>query len=264
MYLLDTFSVISSQLTSFGGFHLPIFHLLCEHSLQFSFSMKIFVFLAVVVVVFFASSCDAQPNPPVIVKQFITNYTIVADNFVNYTDSLFSGWLALDYKNGGGRFEIGGEEWVPVYFQTNLLAHPDDSSQTITGYVFEEDLCWNVGQVGKDFLVLFPLQIPMTAQFLGNTTYNGDKVGRWSWNEDYYFQSLIEMWVTWDGVIDRIFIEQIPYAGTIEWRFLNTEVGPFNPNIYNVPKLKCTPAPMSGKKLNLMQRIINIIRAITF
>jgi len=223
------------------------------------------VLSAVAVVLFCIHPSYAQPTPPDIQKQFITNFTIVADNFVNYTDSLFSGWLALDYLNGGGRFDVGGEEWVPIYFQTNLLAHPDDQSQQITGFVFEEELCWNLGQVSKDFLVLFPLEIPITAQFMGNTTVDGEKVGRWQWNEDYYFSSLIEMWATWDGKIERIFIEEIPYAGTIEWRFTHIEVGPFNSHIYDVPKLKCTPSPaVLGSKLPLSKRILGMIQSLAF
>ncbi len=63
--------------------------------------------------------------------------------------------------------------YLPVYVHTNFLASPDTATGIITGYVYENPLCWDLGQVPSDFLILFPLEIPATATWVGNKTFNG-------------------------------------------------------------------------------------------
>ena len=69
---------------------------------------------------------------------------------------------------------MGGEEFVPIYLHSNMVAHPDDSADgEITGYIFEGSLCWNMGNVPKSWLIVIPLQgdfsrktIEISAHFL--------------------------------------------------------------------------------------------------
>jgi len=190
-------------------------------------------------------------TPPTISKQFTTNYTIVATDYVQNATSLFSGYIALDYKNGGGVYTISGEEYIPLFISTNVLANPNLKTGEITGYIYEGSLCWDVGSVPKSFLVLFPLEIPDDATFTGNITSDGKLCSTWMWMESYLGYSVqMKMWVAYqDGSIVRIYIDQIPYLDNIEWIFYETQVGPFNPNIYAPPKQHCTSSPMNFEHL---------------
>eukprot|EP01119_Soliformovum_irregulare_P006031 TRINITY_DN17787_c0_g1_i1.p1 TRINITY_DN17787_c0_g1~~TRINITY_DN17787_c0_g1_i1.p1 ORF type:complete len:226 (+),score=62.64 TRINITY_DN17787_c0_g1_i1:79-756(+) len=206
-------------------------------------------FLLIVVACIALSSAQ---TPPQINKQFTTNYTFVATNFVsNTTTSLFKGFFALDYLNGGAVFTLGGEEFVPIYISTNLVANPNVQAETITGYIYEGDLCWDVGQISKDWLVLFPLSIPFSATFQGNQTIDGQLVGGWKWpvsGEGY--NAYVEAWVNYKvGSLVQIVFSELPFVGEVKWNFFNTVVGPMNPDVYAAPKIKCTPfTPMASKE----------------
>jgi len=208
---------------------------------------------------------DGDPSPPIINKQFTLNYTISAVDYSDNSTELFSGFLALDYKNGGGRLEFSGEEYVPIYISTNFIVHPDPTTQELIGYMFEAPLCWNMGSVPIDFLVLFPLEIPDDATFIGNVTVNGQLASKWLWSESYEGYSVeIEMWVAYsNSAIERIYIRQIPYIDILLWEFTNQKIGPFNPKIYGVPNLNCQagPTPESSSLASIQKLLKSFLLA---
>jgi len=183
------------------------------------------------------------PTPPPIAKQFRTNFTLSIVDFNSNPNSLFQGYLAVDYVNGGGLFSFGGEEYIPLYFHTNLIASPNAAN--ITGYMFQEQLCWNTGMVPLDYLQIFPIEIPSNATYIGQQTVNGIKCTVWLWPESFdYYGADIEMWVSQSNdAIVRIVMTQIEYIGELQWDFSNTQVGKFNPDIYSPPNLDCPPIP---------------------
>jgi len=182
---------------------------------------------------------DATPTPPVINKQFRTNFTVSLATF-NAT-TFFQGYLALDYINGGGLLNFGGEEIIPLYFHTNLVATPNVQTQMITGYIYQGPLCWDVGVVPITFLQLFPLEVPYNATYLGIQTVNGIKCTVWLWDENYDgYGGTIEMWVSVkESTVVQIITGAIPYVNDIIWGFTNTITGAFNPSIYGAPNLNC-------------------------
>jgi len=158
--------------------------------------------------------------------------------------------IALDYVNGGGKLIIGGEEFIPIYFHTNFIAHPDPTTNVITGFIFEDPLCYNLGEVPKDFLVLFPLDIPANATFLGNVSDQGVLCSKWMWDASYDdYGGEIEMWISYkDSSIVRIFLRDLPYVDTVEWVFFATQVGPFDPSVYAIPSICSQMQPRPGLK----------------
>jgi len=207
----------------------------------------------------------AQPSPPNINQQFQTNFTLSGSAFIGNSTVLFNGFLAIDYINGGLKFIFGGEEYVPISLHTAVTASPNQQTQEITGYMWEAPLCWNLGQVPKDFLILFPLQIPADATFLGNTTSNSESIGMWQFTESYSgYTTQVEMWVAWDNTaIVKVLFEQLPYLQTLEWDFFATIVGPFSSKVYAPPKMKCTAGPVAAAKYmsprNLLEASLKMV-----
>jgi len=179
------------------------------------------------------------PTPPPLPNQFRTNFTLSIVDFNNNANSLFKGYLAVNYVNGGGLFEFGGEEFVPLYIHTNIIANPNDVN--ITGYLFQGPLCWNVGEVPLTYLQLFPIEIPLNATYVGAQTVDGTLCWVWNWQESIdSYGSDIQMWVSQkDSSIVRIVASQIQYIGDLQWDFQNRIVGPFSPNVYAEPNLNC-------------------------
>jgi len=188
-------------------------------------------------------------TPPVLAKQFTCNYTIQDITFANTTDInlLFNGFFALDDLNGGGKFVLGGEEYIPLYIHTNFVAHPDKGN--ITGYFYEGKICWDVGQVPIDYLHIFPLDIPPSATFIGNSTNkNGDLLSQWEFVQSYSgYSALIDLFARYaDNGIDKIIISDLPYLDSVTWQFYNIKTGPFDPHIYDPPALKCVSGPFAN------------------
>jgi len=206
--------------------------------------------VAVFVLVSFCSFGHCQ-TPPLLAKQFTTNWTIAAVNWVGPGAPVFAGYLALDDKNGGGRLEFGGEEFIPLYVHTNAIANPNVVPGQLTGFLFEGAICWTQS-VSRVWLQLFPLVIPPNAIYVGDKTVNGVPCSVWTWAP--YSTYFIDMWVNKKSTpaghaIVQILIKNSPYVGDILWGFTNTVPGPFSTNIYNPPKLNCTAPPFGFKKM---------------
>jgi len=186
------------------------------------------------------------PTPPPLPKEFRTNFTLSIVNFNDNANSLFTGYLAVNYINGGGLFEFGGEEFLPLYIHTNVIANPN--TENITGYLFQGPLCWNVGEVPLTYLQLFPIEIPSNATYVGVQTVDGTSCTVWNWQESIDFYGAdIQMWVSQkDSSIVRIVASQIEYIGNLQWDFQNRIVGGFNPNVYSPPNLDCITNPFGG------------------
>eukprot|EP01129_Flabellula_baltica_P010441 TRINITY_DN440_c0_g1_i1.p1 TRINITY_DN440_c0_g1~~TRINITY_DN440_c0_g1_i1.p1 ORF type:complete len:240 (-),score=56.54 TRINITY_DN440_c0_g1_i1:17-697(-) len=194
------------------------------------------------------------PTPPSLPQQFTTNFTVILTDFVTKNDKgRFEGFFALDYKNGGARLEIGGEEYIPLSFHTNFIATPNDTDGTVTGYMYEGELCWNAGSVSKSWLIFFPFQLPDNSTYAGDKVVNGVDCQHWWFNaydEDYR----VDVYVTKDDipVIERIILNDIPYSGPIQFDFLSTQPGPFDPSIYSPPNvqydLECNPVNYQTKR----------------
>jgi len=208
--------------------------------------------VCVFVVVFFLTCCSVslQQTPPALGKQFTTNWTLTAVNWVGPGAPVFSGWLALDDINGGASLSFGGEEFIPLYVHTNAIANPNVNPGQLTGYLFEGPICWTQS-VSRFWLQLFPLSIPPNATYVGDKTVNGVPCSVWTWTpyESYY----IDMWVNkkttqWGSAIVQILIKNSPYVGDVLWGFSNTNVGPFNPHIYDPPNLNCINPTFPMKK----------------
>jgi len=210
--------------------------------------VNIYCKLSLVFVVLFVVCAIAQPNPPNVAQQFTSNFTLVATKYANQTAvSLFTGQIAIDYVSGGGRVIVSGEEYVPVYLSTAFTATPDPTNGLITGYMWEAPLCWNLGQVPLDFLVLFPLSIPATATFVANQTINGQNCGGWTWESSY--NTIVTLFASYKtGAVAEVIFGSVPYLGTITWNFFDTTVGPLNPLVYAPPKLTCTAGPLFAQK----------------
>jgi len=191
--------------------------------------IKLAIFLFAVI------ALSVAPKPPTLPQQFTTNYTVIASNWVTPTQAqVFEGFFALDYINGGLRFEIGGEEFIPIYFHTTFIASPDANQGVITGYMFERHLCWNGGAVDSQWLIIVPFQIPDNASYMGTDIVNGVKCSVWSFVP--YDPYTVTVYVTMDTVvISRVLFDNIDVVGTLQWDFFNTQKGPFDPMIYAPP-----------------------------
>jgi len=100
---------------------------------------------------------------------------------------------------------------------------------------------------------------------LGYSTVDGKNCSVWTWEP--YESYIIQMWVdpkttAYGSGIVQILIKNSPYVGDILWDFTNVKPGPFNPNIYNPPNLKCIPPPFGGGTgLSSFKNIINPVDA---
>jgi len=178
--------------------------------------------------------------PPKLSDQFITNFTVSFVSFVGNSTTLFRGYLAVDYVVGGGLLEFGGEEFIPLYFHTNIIANP--TPEFVNGYWFEEDICWNMGQLPVQFLILFPFQIPSNATYTGKSVVNGEACTGWLFSESFQgYNGTFQMFVSTEtNAIVQIIMSDLPYVQNVVWDFFATTVGPFNPDIYNPPAMQCT------------------------
>jgi len=213
---------------------------------------------------FVLSTLSTRATPPDLPQQFTTNFTVVAPNYVSDTTTeVFTGFFALDYVNGGGRLEIGGEEFVPAYFHTNFIASPDPNFGVIKGYMFERNLCWIGGNVDANWIVIFPFQIPPNATYMGTVTVNNTKCTEWLFQiPGYGYWVTVDVRVN-DPSIVRIQVDSLQYLGTLIWNFYDTVKGPFDPSIYDSPDvqygLNCTrPFHTSKGSTNLLQMVLSI------
>jgi len=220
------------------------------------------------VVVFFLASCSLslQQTPPVLAKQFTTNWTITAVNWVGSGAPVFSGSLALDDKSGGAALSWGGEEFVPIYIHTNAIANPTVTPGQLTGYIYEGDICWTQS-VSQVWLQLFPLVIPPNATYVGDKTINNIPCSVWTWTP--YESYFIDMWVNkkatpFGSAIVQILIKNSPYVGDILWGFSSTVPGPFSASVYAPPKLNCVPPPfgLSKKFVDPVTVLTNLVLAL--
>jgi len=65
------------------------------------------------------------------------------------------------------------------------------------------------------------------------------------------------MWVNkkntpYGNAIVQILIKNSPYVGDVLWGFSNTVPGPFNPSIYDPPKLNCVNPTFPLKKSRML------------
>jgi len=217
----------------------------------------------------FITTGAVPPSPPSIITQFRSNFSvsIVDEEFGNVT-TFFTGFVALDYVTGGGLVTVGGEEIVPIYFHTNFISSPDPEVGNITGYIFQGDLCMNVGSVPIEWLIMFPLEIPYNATFVGYQTINGERCSGWEWYSGYDFDN-VTVWVsTTDFSLVQIDFGGVEYLNAVQWNFFNTITGPFNPKIYNPPSQICETRPMSStmkyKPKSLLKSMLTLITSLGY
>jgi len=204
-------------------------------------------------------------RPPKLGKVFSTNFTLVADNFEQNPQSL-QGFLAFNDHTGAGRAEFAGVEYVPLYLQTTFVADP--GAGLIRGYWYAGPICW-VGEVNKDDLRLFPLEIPPSAVFNGNETYNGMECSLWTITTSRY-DVPIQFWVDEseeypDGQPLAKVVFGPPFIGSVELRFNNYVVGNFSSSLYQPPHLNCVE-PYGGVETALkpMKAIFQSIFGFSF
>jgi len=219
--------------------------------------MKSIIVLAVVAVLA-VHIVSADPSPPQLAQSFSTNFTVRDTKYAANATNVIKGFTAVDYKNGGGIFTIGGEEYIPLFFHTNFIAHPDGSN--IEGYMFEGPLCWDGGSVPITFLQVFPLQVPADATFLGNETVDNTVVMKWQWNVSAESQDgVIELWVTYDEfAMYKLVAKDSSYQDSIVVDFQNMVVGKINPDIYAVPTIPC-PSPFTKGASMSPKSVINTV-----
>jgi len=156
---------------------------------------------------------------------------------------------------------FGGENVVPLYFHTNFIVNPN-KDENMTGYIFQDTLCWNLGEVPVGFLVNWPLQVPLNATYLGVQVINGISCTVWQWQETYSeYGASFELYVSAkDSTIVRA-ITTVPlfYSTVNQIDFSNTIPGPFNPEIYNPPNMDCPPMPFYGWGMTL-RNLMNKLR----
>lgn len=200
----------------------------------------------------------SKPTPPALAQQFTTNFTIRDSEFDINATNVFKGFTAIDYKNGGGLLTIGGEEFVPFYFHTNFIAYPNKTTGTIEGYMFEGPLCWDGGQVDKNFLVMWPLHIPKSATFEGNQTITGVECMVWQWPVSAFDKdATFKMWVAYDNsALLKWVISDPDYSDTIVFTFTDTKVGPINPDYYQPPSIDCPAPPFAARAMKSPSRFL--------
>jgi len=100
--------------------------------------------------------------------------------------------------------------------------------------------CYTLGTFPIQFLQLFPLEIPASANYVGDIMTDEGLAQRWDWySPQYYgFSVVLELWVLYSNNAVKRFV--VPFFVT---DFSKIKVGPIDPSIYAKPKVKCMAAP---------------------
>jgi hypothetical protein len=208
--------------------------------------MRSLLFIVTTICVFGAAICQVPPTPQ-LPQQFTSNFSVVFPDYVSPTNEpiYLGGFFALDYTVGGLKIELGGEEFVPLSFHTNVVVSP--SQGVLTPYIYEGPLCWQFGAVPSVILTYFPFEIPANATFLGNKIVAGQPCTGWQFDINVFgIITLITpatLWVsTKTDTIVQMIIGDIDYAGVnqVQVNFFDTILGPFSPSIY-APPTKANP-----------------------
>eukprot|EP00026_Physarum_polycephalum_P013702 Phypoly_transcript_14130.p1 GENE.Phypoly_transcript_14130~~Phypoly_transcript_14130.p1 ORF type:complete len:160 (+),score=30.38 Phypoly_transcript_14130:479-958(+) len=145
---------------------------------------------------------------------------------------------------------LNGIAAVPLYLRTNVVATPNAVNQSITMYWFVGDLCFDMGSGNLNDIDLFPLEVPRNASYEGTDTINGEKCTVWGWTSTYKFNAEIKLWVGMENSdIVRVELLNSP-EGRVVWEFSDTQVGPFNPAIYDPPSMACPTFPYDTNEEN--------------
>ncbi|KAL6048519.1 hypothetical protein QOT17_021004 [Balamuthia mandrillaris] len=180
-------------------------------------------------------------EPPALAQAFLANWTVSAEGSV--TDKAFlSGSLALDTKHGAMRLAVAGAEWLPIYWETTLIANPDVNPGEITFYWFERNnICWTES-FSNYYLALFNWSIPEDAQYVEDQTVDGVLCSVWTFNVTLNTVNSLMVWVS---------KEQTPYGYLVKQahtdsgygkaliKFTNSVAGPLDPSIYAPPRMDC-------------------------
>jgi hypothetical protein len=201
--------------------------------------MKSFVLQVAIVCIIGSALCQTEPKVP---QQFISNITVSLPYYQSPVS--FSGSIAIDAINAGAFVDIGGEDYWPISFHTNLVASPDHQGN-IDLYMYEGPICWNWGTVQTDILSYYPLQIAPNATSLGNQVIEGQLCSGWSFDVEIF---PVVAWVSVENSnLVQLTVDNLGYAGAVEITFFDTVVGPFDPTIYAPPNkvnpaVTCTPS----------------------
>jgi hypothetical protein len=201
-------------------------------------------------------------TPPKIAKQFTTRFAISSKD----GNSSWTGSLALDDLNGGGKLDVSGVGFLPVFVHFTAVANPNVYPGELAGYIFAEKVCW-VQTVPQSWLELFPLEIPPGAAYIGAKNINGVPSQGWQWNSTEYWAVTLQLWVTQKATkygvsVVEFDIGGLPYFSAIQWSFSNTVPGPFDPKIYNPPNLKCISPPfglMDANPLMHFKKLLGLL-----
>jgi hypothetical protein len=189
-----------------------------------------------------------QPPIPTLPQQFVTSWAQYVIDSTNNVWPFASGDFAIDNKLGGAKLMYGAPDapsFSPMYFEMNVLASPADAN--VTAYIYGREICWFLGITSKDWLQIFPLQIPTTATFLGNVTCRDtDMCSSWTWQESYemYANANLEVWVSYtipEIVRFYVNVSVVDYGGNVYYDFYNTKIGPVNPDVFVAPENLCIP-----------------------
>lgn len=133
-----------------------------------------------------SSHLQTPPTPPTLHQYFQADYSIgygildPKDGF-KPPNSLFTGQAIIDNEAGGCYIDIADDQAadVPFEFATNVIVNPVDQTNT-NGYLYlRPNRCWIAEGLQNPN---FPIQIPSSAQYVGDFTIYGTPSTLWSFD----------------------------------------------------------------------------------